>query len=87
MPMYDFECACGHEMEDLIDAGAFPACPKCGEDMFKVWRDPPKLFSKIIPDYPGSKRLKAGYTHTAHADHSATKIQSGYGGCVSPKDV
>lgn len=84
MPMYDFQCANGHQFEDICGVNDLPACPECGGSTEKVWNHVAPVLTAIIPDYPGSKRLKAGYQHTNHADHSATKVQSGYGGMCNP---
>jgi len=85
MPMHDFECPhCGLEIEEIVKDGEMVGCSACGEIMTKVFKNPPKLFDTIIPDYPGAKKNKAGYIHT-HGDRPATKVQSGAGGCVNPK--
>ncbi len=84
MPLYDFECECGHTCEDLVKCGEVISCMKCGIDMTLVWKEAPKQFEVIIPTYPGSKKIKAGYVHT-HADRPATKVSSGPSGCMSPK--
>jgi len=48
-------------------------CPECGSKQgFKKLISLPSIPTKIIVDYPGSKRFKAGYQHT-HADRSAEK--------------
>jgi putative FmdB family regulatory protein len=84
MPMYDFQCSNGHQFEDICGVNELPVCPECGANTEKVWNKSPPVLVAIIPDYPGSKRFKAGYTHTHFADQNATKVQSGYGGCVNP---
>lgn len=87
MPMYDFECpSCRTISEETVPSGVSTIdCPYCGETAEKVWVIAPKLCSVTVPDYPGSKAVKAGYQHTSHAPQSATKVQSGYGGSQSPK--
>jgi len=84
MPLYDFQCVKGHEFEEISAVNAPMTCPKCGEKAVRIWRKVAKCLVEFIPDYPGSKRFKAGYTHTSHADHPATKVQSGYGGMCNP---
>lgn len=39
--------------------------------------------NKCVLTYPGSMGLKAGYVHS-HGPKMATKLQSGYGGVVTP---
>jgi len=84
MPLNDFKCACGHECEELVKFGDVMPCEVCGSAMTIAWKVPPKQFGTIIPTYPGSKKIKAGYVHT-HADRPATKVSSGPSGCMSPK--
>lgn len=37
MPIYNFECECGHEKESLVKLGTKVfKCDKCGKDMRKV---------------------------------------------------
>lgn len=84
MPMFDFRCSKGHEFEEICSSDEKMTCPKCGEAAEKVWNAAPPVLTHIIPDYPGSKRFKAGYQHTSHADQSATRVQSGYGGMCNP---
>ena len=84
MPLYDFECShCGTLFEEIIPAVQTTLeCPKCQKSADRKLGGT-KVLTNIIPAYPGCKRQKAGYVHT-HGDKKATKIQSGYGGCVSP---
>ena len=84
MPMYDFQCSKGHRFEDVCGVNELPPCPECGANTEKVWNKTPKVMVKVIPSYPGCNRQRAGYMHTNQADHPATKVQSGYGGCVNP---
>ena len=84
MPMYDFVCACGTETEEIVEAGETVSCEKCGKPMQRIWNKFPASPTHIIVDYPGAKRLKAGYVHS-HGDRPATRIQSGYGGSQSPQ--
>jgi putative FmdB family regulatory protein len=84
MPMYDFECVKGHQFEEICAVNTPMVCPECGEKSERVWRKVAKNLVAIIPDYPGSKRFKAGYQHTSQADQPATRIQSGYGGMCNP---
>jgi hypothetical protein len=75
LKMYDFHCfECNNTFEQLVDAVTEWPCP-CGK---KAQRLMPggHSFTIIIPDYPGSKKLKAGYQHS-HGDRPKTpgKIQ------------
>jgi hypothetical protein len=83
MPVYDFRCSyCKHELNDEIcGAEESVKCPECNNIMDRDF-PAPKVFNKIIPMYPGAKKLKAGYVHT-HADQPATRSQVGFGGKVS----
>jgi len=64
---YDFECLqCEKTFDEYVEGaeGIPDACPHCESPLgFKklpsVWASP----QTIVVDYPGSKRLKAGYTH------------------------
>lgn len=85
MPMHDFECPnCGAECEEIVTLTEVLKCTTCDSTMKKVFKKAPVTFGTIIADYPGAKKIKAGYVHT-HADRPATKVQSGYGGCGNPK--
>ena len=100
MILRDFKCnRCSHIFEELAPSDkemelaekqgwGWKAleCPKCGvHDLSLVFnRGSATVLKKIIPIYPGCKKQKAGYTHTKHADHPATKIMSGPAGCQSP---
>lgn len=87
MLLMDFHCdACGTDFEELVDTGADVCqCPQCAALAKLTFNKSAHLCTVIIPTYPGCKRQKAGYLHTRHADHDATRIQSGYGGCQHPK--
>jgi putative FmdB family regulatory protein len=87
---FDFECeTCSHEFLDMVEGveGQPECCPSCGvRSGFKKLISLPSIPRKIIVDYPGSKRFKAGYVHT-HADRPAEKASSqvsmrGTGGVV-----
>lgn len=83
MRMRDFQCKCGVMLEELVDNEVRTwTCPTCGSAMEQVWIAPPKIFSTVVPTYPGCKAQKAGYMHT-HGDRPATRTQSGYGGSQS----
>lgn len=89
MPTYDFECpACEHQVLDdicsIATAEAGVACPKCSVFMTRLM-NAPRMFTTIIPMYPGSKRFKAGYIHQ-FANRPAEKTQIGPGGSVSKPD-
>jgi hypothetical protein len=65
---YDFECVvCLHVFDDYVEGveGVPEKCPKCQQgDYFKKIPSTFALPTTIVVDYPGSKRLKAGYVHT-----------------------
>jgi putative FmdB family regulatory protein len=87
MPIYDYGCANDHVFEVRCHMDERPAelpCEVCGEPAHQQLRTPPKMFNVIVPDYPGSKALKAGYVHS-HGPKDATRIQSGYGGSQGPR--
>lgn len=87
MPMHDYVCGkCKNRFEEIValieyevDGKKKTKCPDtvpcdaCGADAHLVYSAPPKQFNTIIPDYPGSKKRKAGYQHT-HIDRPATKV-------------
>ncbi|MBU1891200.1 hypothetical protein KJ782_07000 [Patescibacteria group bacterium] len=82
MPVYDFRCACGVELLDHVACyDEKVLCPLCKEVMDRDM-PAPHTFSTIVPTYPGSAKLKAGYVHK-HQARSAEKTQMGYGGGVS----
>jgi len=74
---FDFKCnECNHEFSDLVlRSDPKPdECPECkSTKSFKKLISAPFIPTKIIVDYPGSKRFKAGYQHTRYADHPAEK--------------
>lgn len=67
---FDFECRkCQHVFSDYVEGseGLPDACPHCGNTLASEFYKLPSacaLPSTIVIDYPGSKRLKAGYMHT-----------------------
>lgn len=77
MPLHDFQCgSCACVFEEMVPVGMHRCpCPKCGAEGEKVYVKMPPTLTEFVPDYPGSKRLKAGYVHT-HGDRPATRIQS-----------
>ncbi len=89
MPTYDYGCKNGHDFEvrcSIADRPQELSCPTCGGSSHQVILQAPKLFTTIVPDYPGSKKLKAGYT-LSHADKNATKTLSGPYGMVQKKEI
>lgn len=85
MLLRDFECLkCGAIREELVSSDDVVVCRKCENPMVRVFIHAPPILTTIIPSYKGCLRQRAGYTHT-HGDFDATRIQSGYGGCQSPK--
>lgn len=85
---YDYGCKNGHEFEHVCSMNDKPAelpCPEegCGLMAKGLITGAPTLLTTIIPSYRGCKKQKAGYVHS-HGDKDATKVSSGYGGCVNP---
>ena len=78
MPMYDYRCTdeeCGHVEESIEDSETIViTCSECGGESHRFFGEAPKIFNTIVPDYPGSKKFKAGYIHT-HGDKPKTKVQ------------
>jgi len=68
LKVYDFKCnKCETVFEDTVEGveGIPEECPKCSSTKgFTKLIGSPNLVSTIIVDYPGSKKLKAGYQHT-----------------------
>lgn len=76
--------ACTHAVYTVgAVTGDEPGNEPCGQ-IGKRLISTPAMPTTIVLDYPGSKRLKAGYVHS-HGPRKASKIQSGYGGMVSPE--
>lgn len=89
MPVYDFCCKNEHHYEvrcKVAERGNTWNCPDCQEAGKQIHIAVPAMPTTIVVDYPGSKRLKAGYVHS-HGNHSASKTQFGYGGKQAPKEV
>lgn len=88
MPTYDYRCPDGHFHEFRCSVSAKPethTCPSCGAEATPAITTAPPIPKVIVLDYPGSKKLKAGYMHT-HGDRKATKVQVGYGGSNVVRD-
>lgn len=69
--LWDYDCECGERFEATAADDEQVTCLTCGScNTTKVSGG--RAFHVIVPTYPGSKRLKAGYTHT-HADRPAEK--------------
>lgn len=72
LKIFNFEClSCDHTFEELVEGveGKPEACPECSAS--KEFKKLPAMCSsptKIIVDYPGSKKFKAGYQHTHNLD-------------------
>jgi hypothetical protein len=87
MLVFDYQCpGCDRPEENVLveHADDDVVCPTCGAVMTRL-AAAPKIFSTIIPTYPGSDRLKAGGVHKAQRQ-PATKTQIGYGGGQSPEN-
>lgn len=76
--MRDLKCTtCGATKEDTVSDDEKVLCA-CGGEMERLL-GAGHVFTTIIPDYPGSKRLKAGYVHS-HSPRPAEKVTShGFG--------
>ena len=88
MPNYDYQCEAGHRSEHrfrISDRPETVPCPTCGLDAIFGIFQVPAMPTMIVVDYPGSKKFKAGYT-MSHGDKRGTRIQTGYGGKVTPRD-
>jgi len=76
-----FKCGkCQHVFEDMVQPGGLPdPCPECKNsvDLVEEKRmQAPMHVTHFILDYPGSKRLKAGYQHTHNrpAEKKGTQV-------------
>jgi len=86
MPRYDFVCPEEHVSDLLCKYADRPAtipCETCGQPAKHAILGAPQVMSVIVPMYPGSKAVSAGYVET-HGNKMATKVQSGFGGVVQP---
>ena len=77
---FDFECLeCHHTFDDLVEGvgGKPEECPQCGQSFsFQKLPSAMNIASTIVPSYPGSKRVKAGYQHTHNrpAEKKGTQV-------------
>lgn len=89
MPTYSFQCPEGHTFDIFCSISAKPDAPPCPEPCGltgrQVFTSMPSIndTSVMILDYPGSKRLKAGYVH-AYVDPGVKKVSVGAGGALNP---
>lgn len=98
MPNYDYRCPRDHVWNRFCsirehDAITDPPCEgpgeevgaRCGLPSHQVFTSMPSINNTevMILDYPGSKRLKAGYVH-AYVDPGVKKVSVGYGGALNP---
>lgn len=73
MILRDYTCTvCDETHELLVAKDEVPACPTCKSTALNS-HPGGNLFNKIIPTYPGSAKLKAGYAHK-HVNRPAEKI-------------
>lgn len=74
---------CPHPIADGDDASALTR--RCDCKTTQVFTSMPSINNTevMILDYPGSKRLKAGYVH-AYVDPGPTKVSSGFAGALNP---
>jgi putative FmdB family regulatory protein len=91
MPNYDFACPNGHEDFEVRCSIAakdseLHRCPECREPGHQVITQAPVLCTTIVPMYPGSKAVSAGFQHS-HGPRPATKLVSGPGGMSRPREV
>lgn len=87
MPVYDYRCpTCAHLEENVLVAKPEEEvlCKAC-ESVMQRLACAPHVFTTIVPTYPGSKALKAGYQHIGKPQ-PATKLQIGPGGGQSPEN-
>lgn len=88
MATYDYECEQKHVFEikcRISEHQSELQCPICGSNAKQIIIEAPVLLTEIIPSYPGCKKNKAGYQHS-HGDFSGTKVMSGPGGMINPKN-
>lgn len=98
MPTYSFQCPEGHIFDLFSSISAKPDAPPCehtpegvegatacGLPAKQVFTSMPSIndTNVMILDYPGSKRLKAGYVH-AYVDPGVKKVSVGAGGALNP---
>lgn len=89
MPIYDYGCPNSHadfEVRCSIEAreATPPCCPVCASPGVPLILQAPHVCTVIVPTYPGSKAVSAGYVHT-HGAKNATKLTSGPAGMTRPK--
>ena len=93
MPTFEYSCENGHRFEVRSSTSNKPDHPPCEvegctaptkQGFFtapELWI--PGVNKETVLDYPGSKRLKAGYVHHM-VDPGVKKVSSGYGGVLNP---
>jgi putative FmdB family regulatory protein len=77
--VYDYECQdCSFLDEHFINTSSEEPilCEKCGSSNMRRCLSSPAVLTKIVPSYPGSKRVKAGYQHTHNrpAEKAASQV-------------
>lgn len=89
MPTYDYGCENHHDFEHRCNVSARPEtipCPVegCGKLAKQIILGTPYVWKDTyVFDYPGSKRLKAGFVHS-HGDPGVKKVSVGAGGALNP---
>ncbi len=87
MPNYNYSCSNDHVFEvrcRIADRPDVTPCEVCAEPAHREISVPHVNNPEhCVLDYPGSKRLKAGYVHS-HGDKIGTKVMSGPGGMTRP---
>ena len=87
---FDFECQkCGETFEGLVEGteGQPEECPRCSSTAgFTKVLSAVALAKKMVPTYPGSKRLKAGYQHTHNRAAEKSGRQVSMHGAYKDKD-
>jgi putative FmdB family regulatory protein len=69
----DYKCECGATFEAMkMASDELVNCPECNSIKVEELMGKTVSFHVIIPAYPGSKKIKAGFCHT-HADRPAEK--------------
>lgn len=84
MPIFEFECGCGGELEMIQEIGSdAPACPKCGGIMNKKF-SPPAII--VIKNEGGYLIKSKGYKDGYKKEYLKSKNQEVWrDGIISPK--
>jgi putative FmdB family regulatory protein len=87
VPTYEYRCQNDHVFDVRCSIAARPdveRCQTCDRPATRLISVPHVNNPEhCVLDYPGSKRLKAGYVHS-HGDKIGTKVMSGPAGMTRP---